>query len=150
MFCQGIVKTVIVISPLDLSILQSTNSQSERSSAEKRNTWTSHSVLPPITTPRANGHSSHSNHAGLSSGYSSNSQGTSRSPRLPSEPLELDKLEEMELLKRLGLSLRYHSMDILKQIYNEVSTTHDQNLSGWAQYTDVSFILEKCQVRGIW
>lgn len=118
--------------------------QSERSSAEKRNTWTSHSVLPPIISPRPNEPSPH--HAnGRSSGYSSNAPSAKSQP-LPTEPVQLDKLEEMELLKRIGMSLRYHSMDILKRIYNEVSSTHDQNLTGWAHFTDITFTLEKCQV----
>lgn len=108
--------------------------QSSRSGSDKRNTWTSHSVLPPILSPRTSD--------------SATSRGSNQSGPvyLPNEPITLRKSEEMELMKNIGVSLQNHSMDILKTIYNEVSAAYDQGLSGWAQLSDVAYILQKCQV----
>ncbi|KAF6030700.1 C1orf87 [Bugula neritina] len=114
--------------------LPSTGSSSGgRSSAEKRNTWTSHSVLPPIMSPRSQLSRSNSG----SHGYS---------PPIPSQPISLSKIEEMELLRSLGASLEYNNMDVLKQIYNEITSSYDHALSGWAYFSDVSLTLVKCQV----
>lgn len=124
--------------------------QAGRASAEKRNTWTSHSVLPPITSPQGGSSalSGSSRHSG-SRGYSSSSLGGgggNQSPFLPSEPITLDKAEEMELLRSLGVSLHHHKMDILKDIYNQLSSAYDQSLTGWVHVSDVSSTLQKCQV----
>ncbi|XP_067936761.1 uncharacterized protein C1orf87-like isoform X1 [Watersipora subatra] len=106
---------------------------SNRSSSEKRNTWTSHSVLPPILSPR----------------NSDLSQRTDLpvSTPLPTQPLVLSKVDEIELMRSVGSVLNSsHSMDILKQIYNDLSSAHDPELTGWAKYSDIASVLQTHQV----
>ena len=52
----------------------------------------------------------------------------------------------MELLRSVGASLHSHNMDVLKQVYNELSSSYDQGLSGWATSSDVAHALRKCEV----
>lgn len=65
---------------------------------------------------------------------------------MPKEPITLKKAEEMELMRSIGESLKNHDMDVLKKIYNELSSSYDQSLTGWAMLSDVAFVLQHCQV----
>lgn len=68
---------------------------------------------------------------------------------LPLEPLVLTKPDEMTLLQRISPSVRHHTMDVLKDIYNDISSVLDRDLTGWVQFPDIISVFDKNQVSAL-